>query len=240
MDIKYLKTGEAVDEAINYYGYSTMELAGKLYYMEDRLTAKRKLHNRIKTWLKNAMMEIPYEKNVSVWDYYVIDGNKKKSDRLIPDFYIQRWYMQIDRERFVKLIGRIEKLPEPLKRTAESYKQKEELLERSEYDKVFEIGVENDISPTSDLAAEDMKLSEQAARKNIEKQKKELLWPWLWEKYVSENGIIFGEEQEEKYIREFYEIEELIRREDYGIMYQELDDRLSDIQNYFKYIKKRK
>ena len=172
MDIKYLKTGEAVDEAINYYGYSTMELAGKLYYMEDRLTAKRKLHNRIKTWLKNAMMEIPYEKNVSVWDYYVIDGNKKKSDRLIPDFYIQRWYMQIDRERFVKLIGRIEKLPEPLKRTAESYKQKEELLERSEYDKVFEIGVENDISPTSDLAAEDMKLSEQAARKNIEKQKK--------------------------------------------------------------------
>ena len=98
----------------------------------------------------------------------------------------------------------------------------------------------DDYSSEPDFAAEAQRASEEGARQEIERQKELLLKDYIWEKFQLEKGVIFGEDQERIFIRDFCLRDDLIGSEDFGVMYQELDKKLADIENYFEKQRKKR
>ena len=225
MEAKYLKTGQSIDMAIEYYGYTTWELAEKVYGGRNP-DCVNKLRKRLKKWLKEALVDLPYDNDETVWDHYAKDKSKESSDRLLPEFVVQRWYMEIHRERFREFFRKIEEQPVRLEKTKEAIDREEERLteaERTHY------GVEP-YSSDMDYSKIVRETSEHAAKAEIAEQKFKL----LWEDYMSMIGKDFSETQERKFIDEWCKRDLLISDNDYGATYQELDRKLKDIRNYFK------
>lgn len=226
MEDRYLKTGQAVDRAIDYYGYTTGELA-EIVYGGRNPDCVNKLRKRLKKWLYEALRDLPYDSEESVWDHYAKDKNKENSDRLLPEFVVQRWYMEIHRERFREFFSKLEEQPVALEKTTQAFIREKDRLEEAEEEALFE---NRPYSSDIDYAEEFRHTSKDAAKKEIVKQKLQI----LWEYYMESIGKTFSDRQEHNFVKDWYKRDMLINAGDYGIIFQELDAKLKDIQNYFE------
>lgn len=230
MEKKLLKTGEAVDMAIAHYGFETKELALALYEhggpRESSGNPEAKLKKLLKKWLKESLSSLPYDDKESVWDHYAKHEEKYGSDRLLPKFVVQQWYMELDRDKFKRLFERIGETPKSLEETQGAIERENERINKSEMEKNRDF----DYGTAKDYAQEVEEVLRIAAKSELERKKIEC----LWNNYLDENGYIFGEEQERAFIEDFCIKDIMHDNGDYGAMYQELTKKLSDINNYCK------
>lgn len=235
MEERRVKSGEAIEMAVSYYGFTMDELAMQKYpRKEDRMKAKKTLQRLLKSWYSKALSNLPYDENESVWDHYAKDKSMDSPDRLIPVRFVQHWYMVIDRERFKDLFRSIQRRPNPVKGTFEQFELERELIDERERKKDYDIDADKEFTLSGQTFADEIQMTSiVAAKKEIERQKFLL----LWQEYLKINGVFFGEEEEQRYIEDFCLRDDRHESENHDLIFQELNDRLKDIRNYFRHKK---
>ena len=234
MEERRLKTGQAIEMAVSYYGFTMNKLAMQVYPQKDRMKAEVLLRKRLKGWYSNALTNLPYDDNESVWDHYAKDKSKDSSDRLIPVRFVQHWYMIIDRERFKELFRNIQQRPNPVKGTFEQFELERDRIDEREYEKNYDIDSDIERSLSGQTLADDSQNASIVAAKNEIERQKFLL---LWQEYLRTNGVFFGEEEEQRYIEDFCLRDDKHESENHDLVFQELDEHLKDIRNYFRHKK---